>query len=159
MSNPTEKHFVTFYSPGTLMAETTTREIGEWNPMQACRMAKDVVERYGARPFGFVFVTKLCAEDVPDGRGGTLRVEPKEIRRSGMHHLGGTIATLADVETRNDPRESILRSNMRGNRIPAVVENCNSYKSVHPFEANDVLLDPDTGKVLARGSDYAKVPK
>jgi hypothetical protein len=150
----TEKHFVTFYSPGTFVAETTTREIGEWNRMQACRMAKDIVERHGARPFGFRFVTRLCADDVLDSRGGTLRVEPREIRRSGMHHLGGTIATLADVEARNDPKEEILRSNMRCNKIAAVVENCNSYKSVHPFEVDDLLLDPDTGTARASGRDY-----
>ena len=45
---------------------------------------------------------------------------------------------------------------LRCNHIAAVVENCNSYKSVHPFEKDDVLLDPETGAVLARGSDYAE---
>lgn len=150
MTTTREQNYVTFYSPGTLTAEHTKKPIENWDIPTACRMAKGVVERHSARPFAFVFSTDILAEDIDDGRGGKLHVEPKEIKHSGFHHLGGVIRTLADVERDNKVGEEILRSNMRCNKIAAVVENRNSYLATHPFAPGDVLVDPDTGAVLAR---------
>ena len=150
MTTTREQDFVTFYSPGTLVAEQTRKPIESWDIPTACRMAKLVVERHAARPFSFAFSTDILAEDIDDGRGGKLRVEPKEIKRSGYHHLGGVVRTLADVERDNKPDENILRSNMRCNKIAAVIECRNSYRSTHPFAPGDVLVDPDTGAVIAR---------
>ena len=36
------KHFVTFYSPGTFMSESTTKEIPELHPPLAARMAREI---------------------------------------------------------------------------------------------------------------------
>lgn len=145
-----EKHYVTFYSPGTLMSETTTEPIRAWNRELAVAMSKTIVERYGARPFAFRFLTRLEAEPVRTDRG-TMTVEPKETARSGLHFLGGTILTLSDVETRADPRDAILISNMRCNKIERVVENTNSWKSVTPFAPGDVVVDSN-GAIVAEAS-------
>jgi hypothetical protein len=41
-------HFVTFLSPGTFVAEDTTRPIESWDVKQAMKMADDIHERHGA---------------------------------------------------------------------------------------------------------------
>lgn len=127
MTTTREQDFVTFYSPGTLVAEQTRKPIESWDIPAACRMAKLIVERYGARPFAFVFSTDILAEDIDDGRGGKLRVEPKEIKLSGYHHLGGVIRTLADVERDNKPDEDpplqhARQRDSRRHRVPKLVQ-------------------------------------
>lgn len=148
----TTKHFVTFYSPGTFVSEQTTREIGEWDPRAAVALAEQIVERYGAKPYGFRFETRSCAPDVDDGAGGVIEGAQKTMKTSGLHFLGGRLDTIDDVERRNDPKESILRSNMRGNRIPIVCVNVNSWRATMPFEADSVIIGPD-GAVIERGDD------
>lgn len=155
MPNTRREHRVTFYSPGMMFSEQTTKPIGEWDARMAVGMAEEIVERHGAKPYAFRFSTEVVSDPVDDGEGGTMDVQPKEVATSGLHHLGGTVETLAQVVARNDPKESILRSNMEGNRIPAVVVNINSYKSVHPFEGDDVLLDA-AGSIVDRASNYSK---
>src|SRR4051812_1358216 len=115
MSQTQEKWSVVFYSPGTFVSETTWREIDAPHVAAACRMAESVVERYGAKPYGFHLVKSLTAAPVPDGRGGTLAVTPKELERSGMHFLGGELRTLDAVEADGLPDERILRDNIRCN--------------------------------------------
>ncbi len=145
-------HRVTFLSPGTFVAEQTSKPIGEkWSTYEAVKAAEDVVERYGAKPYAFYFATSITAPDVPDGMGGFLKVRPRETERSGLFFLGGTALTVTDVEARNDPRDEILLSNMRGNKW-VVVENVNSWKSVNPFGENDAIVD-EVGTVIARGDD------
>jgi hypothetical protein len=41
-----EKHFVTFLSPGTFMAEDSTKPISSWDIKKAQQMAAKVKERY-----------------------------------------------------------------------------------------------------------------
>lgn len=53
-----QQHFVTFYSPGTFMAEMTEKPIDSWDVKAAVKMAKSVKERYGATPYGFRFTTR-----------------------------------------------------------------------------------------------------
>lgn len=145
MTQPVRKHFVKFLSPGTFVAETTTKAIDSWDVAEACRMAEQIVERHGARPYGFRFLTKLVAEDIPDGEGGSLRVEPKEVASSGVHYLNGTILTLADIP--DDSEHAILRSNMRCNGFDRIVETRNGYRWTQPFNKGDKIVRD--GKVVA----------
>lgn len=127
-----KKHFVTFYSPGTLVSETTTKPIDSWDTDRAMEMAHEIKERHGATPYGFQFSTR----ERDDGD-----LDSHETARSQTYYLGGRIETLAEVEARNDPEEKILRSNMRGNGCDRIVVNENSWRMTRPFHADDVVLD------------------
>lgn len=125
------QHYVTFYSPGTLVHETSTKEIDSWDVQKAREMAKGVMERHGATPFAFRFITK--------GRK-TDDLDSKEIASSGRYYLGGKIETVKDIEARNDPEERILLSNMRGNGWDRVVTTTNGYRVTQPLNEDDVVL-------------------
>jgi hypothetical protein len=127
-----QKHFVTFYSPGTFVHEVTTRAIDKWDVDKAVEMARGIVERYNARPYGFRFSTRARS-------AGEL--DSKVTRESAMYYLGGKVETLAEVEARNDPKEEILRANMRGNDWPRIIVNDNSWRWTQPLEDDDVVLD------------------
>jgi hypothetical protein len=124
-----EKHFVTFYSPGTFVSETSTKEIAAWDADLAVSMARDIKERHAAKPYGFRFETQ-----VSDGW------EPKTVRNSGMYYLGGRLLTIDDIP---DTKENeTLRWNMSINDIKTVIENTNSWKVTMPFDKNkDTLLE------------------
>jgi hypothetical protein len=66
------------------------------------------------------------------------------------------VRTYEEVMAANDPKEEILRSNMRCNRYAAVVDNTNSYRSVLPLGKDDVVVD-ERGEIIAKGADY-KMP-
>lgn len=151
-----EQHFVTFVSPGTFIAETSTKPIEAWDTAMAVSMAKAVTERHGAKPYIFVFSTSIVADPVDDGRGGTLKVEPREIARSCNYFIGGNVLTLDDIKARNDPKENILVENMECNDFPIVVENCNSYKGILPFRDDDCIVSDD-GEVVERGNTQERV--
>jgi len=144
------KHKVTFLSPGTFVNEQTTRAIDEWDTSKAAKMAASIEERYGSKPYGFYFTTDIVSNDVDDGEGGKLKVQPKEVARSSMYFLGGELLTYEDIVARNSKDEEILRRNMLGNDYPVVIVNTNSWKVTLPFEKKDVLLD-DTGNVVVQG--------
>lgn len=128
------QHFVVFCSPGSFCSETTRQEIASWNVREACEMAKEVVERYGAKPYGFYFITRGRAYDKLDSR---------VVAESGMYYMGGYIKSLAEVIARNDPKESILLSNMKRNGWNNIIINNNSYKFTAPFTEEDTLLVPN----------------
>jgi len=94
-------------------------------------MSKKITERYGAKPFAFVFSTR---------ERGDKDLDSKTIKTSGRYFLGGKVLTLADVE-KQMPKETILISNMRCNGIKKVVVNDNSWRSIQPLEPKDVVLD------------------
>lgn len=119
-----ERHFVTFYSPGTFVHETTTKPIDSWSPAQAHELARDVKERYNQRPFGFKFTTRAREDDELDSR---------VVNESGMYYLGGKLETIEEV-TKREP-DSILASNMK----------CNGWKQV--------LKTPGGSTQLLRGGD------
>lgn len=127
-----EKHFVRFISPGTFFAETSEKEIKSWNVPAAVEMARNVTERHGAKPYAFQFFTRTR---------GPNDLDSKIAKTSHNYFLGGRIETYDEVCARNDPKEEILRSNMRNNNIKRVLVNTNSYKSVLPLEENDVVID------------------
>ena len=126
------KHFVTFYSPGTFFAETTTKPIDAWDVDKAVKMARKVNERYGAKPYGFQFSTRSRGDEDLDS---------KVTKESPMYYLGGRGETIEEVEARNDPKEKILRSNMRGNGYDKIVVNDNSWRFTGPLNPTDVILD------------------
>ncbi len=146
------KHQVTFYSPGTLFSESSTHDIESWDTAKAVEIAETVLARYNAKPYGFVFETIIVADDVPDGEGGFLKVQSKRVEKSGVHFLGGRLETYSDVVARNDPKEEILRSNMRGNEMWIVCVNTNSFRSTMPFEEQDVVVNAH-GTIVERGDD------
>jgi hypothetical protein len=126
-----EKHFVTFYSPGTFVSEMTVEPVDSWDVEEATSKARHIIERYGARPYGFRFTTRRN-----DGE-----LDSKEVRRSGMYFLGGEVLTLQQVKDRNDPADRILISNMECNGYEKVVENRNSWKATIPLNEGDTVLE------------------
>lgn len=126
-----KKHFVTFFSPGTMFSEESTEEIDSWNVEEARKRADDIVERHNATPYGFQFVTRERGEDDFDSR---------ETERSNMYYINCKVETLAEIEERNDPDESILRSNMKVNGWDKVAVTTKGWKSTHPLRKNDIVL-------------------
>ena len=152
MTQVREQEFVVFYSPGTMFAEVTSRPIESRDTRAAVAIAETIVERYQARPYGFRFETRIVANPIPDGRGGTLAVAAKTISESGTYYLGAILETIDDVASRADPREEILLRNMRWNDYPIVAVSTNGYRSTQPFREGDFVVDA-TGEVKERGDD------
>lgn len=127
-----KRHFVIFYSPGTLFAETSSRQIDKWDVDLAMEIAHEIVERHGAIPYGFRFSTRTR---------GKNDLDSYESENSRMYFLGGQIMTLKELEKLNNPDDKILISNMRINGYKRVVINTNSWKWVQPFNKGDIVLD------------------
>jgi len=125
-------HFVTFYSPGTFVAETTTREIESWDIEKAKSLAEDIVERYNAKPYGFRFLTREREDGDLDSHTSA---------QSNLYYLKGRIRTLEEVERTANPDERILLSNMRANGWNRVVETTTPWKWTQPLEDSDVILE------------------
>lgn len=126
------KPFVTFYSPGSFFAEMTTKEIASWDVELAKKMAGEIVERHGARPYGFRFIKRSRREDELDSR---------IVEESPFYFLGGKIETIEEIRARNDPDEKILLGNMESNGWDRIWRSPDGWKwsqLVWPF---DVLLD------------------
>lgn len=136
-----KKHFVTFLSPGTFVAEDTTKDVDDWDVDKALELAVGIVERHGAKPYGFYFSTRERGEQDFDS---------KETKRSGMYYIGGKIRTLQEVEAENDPENSILISNMKCNHWDKILVNTNSWKWTQPLKDGDVVLDPTQVKPKPR---------
>lgn len=126
-----QAHFVTFYSPGTLFPEETTKPIDTWNVEAALLLAAAITERHGAKPYAFAFSTRSR---------GPNDLDSKVTARSHFYFLGGKILTRADIAARNDPSDEILLKNMEYSDIPRVVENTNSWKVTVPLGPQDVVL-------------------
>jgi hypothetical protein len=127
-----QQHFVSFLSPGTFVSEESVRPIESWDVDQAVQMARSIVERHGATPYGFRFITRSRSPNDLDSR---------ETARSPTYYLGGTIETYEQVCARNDPKEEILRSNMRCNGYDRIITNNNSWKFTAVLNKDDVVLD------------------
>lgn len=125
------KHFVTFYSPGTFVAEETTKPIDAWDTVAALTMAKSIVERHEARPYGFHFTTRSR---------GPQDLDSKVTASSGIHYFGVKVETLADVEARATPSDDILLSNMRINGWGRVVTTTSGWRATMPLRDDDVVL-------------------
>jgi hypothetical protein len=131
MTDTIEKHFVTFLSPGTFMAESTTKEISSWNVSKAKSMADTIEERYSAVPYAFYFTTRTR---------GPEDLDSKVTATSPTYYIHCKVETLEEIEARNLPDERILRSNMRGNGYAKVVVTKRGWKWTQPLRDGDVVL-------------------
>ena len=127
-----QKHFVTFYSPGTFVSEATEKPVEAWDVKIACRMARKIKERYAATPYAFRFSTR--------GRGDN-DLDSKITATSPLYYLGGTVRTAEEVLAGTDPKEDILRLNVSGNGYKRIIVNDNSWRFTAPLEEGDVVLD------------------
>lgn len=127
-----KQHFVHFYSPGTFMSEESALPITSWDVDVAKEMARHVKERHGATPYGFRFVTR---------ERGPNDLDSRQSARSNMYYLGGTVETAEQIFARNDPKEDILRSNIRSNGYDRIIINTNSWKFTAGLNADDVVLE------------------
>jgi len=125
--------FCNFLSPGTLFSEQRRIEIESRDLVKLAAYAKaGVVERHGAKPYGFRF---------EDGNGKAL---------TGVHWLTGRVVRYDDVP--DDKEHQLMRSNMCDPECCVVVENTNSYRFTGEFGEEDILIDWE-GNVLCRGND------
>ena len=127
-----KKHFVIFYSPGTFMAEQTTKPIEAWDIDAAVAMSATIEERHGATPYGFRFTTRARAED---------ELDSKEIGRSSMYYLQGKIRTYDEVVADNLEDEETLRWNMKTNGFDRIWQSTKGWKWTQPLRPDDVVLD------------------
>lgn len=123
-----KQDFVTFYSPGTFVAEMTTREVASWNVTKAVEMMPDIEERHGARPYGFQFFTK---------KRGWRDFEPKEVKRSGMYYVNCRVQTLEDILTEGP---GVLAQNMQSNGWDRVVSPREGWAWSQPLREGDTVL-------------------
>ena len=126
-----QAHFVRFYSPGTFMAEITEKPIDNWNVQKAIAMSEGINERYGATPYGFMFLTKGREDHELDSR---------IINKSGMYYLHGKIKTVEELRAENNSQNRILISNMECNNWKRVVQNTRGYLWTMPLDENDIVL-------------------
>lgn len=136
-----EKHFVTFYSPGTFVAETSEKPIESWNVDIAMEMAREIIERYDATPYAFIFTTRAR---------GPADLDSKIVKRSGRYFLGGTVRTLKEVQRDNLPDEHILLRNMECNGYKRVITNKNSWEWKQPLEEGDCVLNFEAKKKIRK---------
>jgi len=94
-----KKHFVTFYSPGTFVAEQTEKPVESWNIETAISMAKEIKERYNALPYGFQFTTRERSENDLDSHVSET---------SPFYYLGGKVFTLKQLKEIGNPGDRIL---------------------------------------------------
>jgi hypothetical protein len=129
-----EKHFVTFLSPGTFVAEDRTVPIESWDTDKAQAMADLVRERYDATPYAFYFTTRMRSDS---------ELDSSVAKKSPLYYLPHCkVETLAEVKRRNDPKNSILIANMEGNGYEKIVTTTRGWKWAQPFKDTDVLLEP-----------------
>ncbi len=126
-----KQNFVQFFSPGTLFAEITEKEIKEWDIGKAKRMSKSIEERYGATPYAFQFLTRAREDN---------ELDSKIIKKSPMYFVNCRVETLDEVLKRNDPKERILRSNMKNNGYDRIAVTTKGWKFTQPMGERDVCL-------------------
>ena len=127
-----QQHFVTFYSPGTFVAETTTKPIDTWGTDKAIEMARNVTERYGATPYAFRFSTRSRNDD---------ELDSSVTDKSGFYYLGGKVETLEQVKARATEADRTLASSMESNGYDRIVTTTNGYSWTQPLRDGDVVLD------------------
>jgi hypothetical protein len=144
-----EKHFVTFYSPGTFVAETTEKPIDSWDVKKAMSMARAIKERYDAMPYGFRFSTRSRGDE---------ELDSKIAATSPLYWLGGKVETLAQVKARATKKDEILVSNMEINHYDRIITNTNSWSWTQPLMPGDVVLDFKVNNAKRRSKKFQTQP-
>lgn len=122
-------NFVTFVSVGAIIDEKTVKPIKYRNVTEAKEMASEIVERHGARPFGFYFIT--TNGEKPGSK------EYKE-DRSGMYYIGGVVKKIEELDqTRYRDIISAL-SDLDVNRC--IFVKSGKYEVVKPFMDHDCVI-------------------
>lgn len=145
-----KKHYVVFISPGSFVDEMTSKPIESWDTKAAIALAETIVERYGAKPYAFMFKTYDELPDVVDEDGHRRSVEARELAASGRHYIDGTVLTRDDVVALKDPKLSIMESNMRNVGSEIVCRTTRSYTHHGVFAPGDCVVDAK-GEVVERG--------
>jgi len=126
-----KKDYVTFYSPGTMVAETTRREVPSWSVAKVLKILPDIEERYGAKPYGFRFTTM---------KRGMRDFAPREVAQSNMYYVNCDVQTLEELEERGEKEERILLQNMKTNGWDKIVTTKSGWKWSHPLQDGDIVL-------------------
>lgn len=130
-----QKHFVEFYSPGTFMSETSRKEIDSWDTAKAIEMMGSIVERYGARPYGFRFLTY--------GRSAN-ELDSHEVARSHTYYVNCDILTKDEILADDDPRFKIMRANVECNGIKRIARTRSGWLGHYPMsDADEVIEAPN----------------
>jgi len=130
--------FRIFISSSVAIANSASTTEAAYAPLSthlfgtSAQLARKVKERHGTTPFAFFFSTRAR---------GDADLDSRVVKQSGRYFLGGKVETLAEVEARNDPKEEILRFNMRANKWYRIATNTNSWRVTQPLEADDVVLE------------------
>ena len=156
MTSARRQEFVVFMSPGSFFDETSSKPIALFGRLgdidardvtKALDMSKDIVERYGAVPYGFCFETRIVADPVSDGEGGELTVPSKTVASSGTYFLGGEVKTYEEIQA--EKPNSVLARNMR-NPGWEIVWTRPGY-GTRVFGPSDFVVSVETGEVIERG--------
>ncbi len=126
-----KQHFINFYSPGTMVAEVSSKPIDSWNVKLGQKMAKSITERHNAIPYAFRFITRGRKDD---------ELDSVIIDRSPFYYFNVKIETYKQIKARNDPKDRILLSNMKCNKWNRVVTTIKGWKCTLPLGKEDIVL-------------------
>lgn len=121
------QHFVEYFYPGLLFAESSSRQI-------ATHSVGEALKGMSKKAYGFKLYDKqILRAMVEDGTSTTVE---KTLNESGMYYPGGVIYTMAEIK--NQQGESILYCNMWGNDYKKVVKT--RLGNYQPFTDKDRIL-------------------
>lgn len=120
--------YIVFMSPGSFVSESDTKKI----KTKDIKIAVSMVKAIRQRPYGFYY---------EDGNGK---------QKGPFYYITGTLQRYEEIP--NTREFDILKSNMRCNEWPIVIENRNSYRITRPFGEKDVVIDWD-GNITIKGND------
>lgn len=130
-----QQHYVEFQSPGTFLSEVSRKKIDAWDTTTAIEMMREVKERYGARPYGFRFLTF--------GRGPN-DLDSREIARSHFYYVNCDVLTAEEILADDDPNYQIMRSNVRSNGTKRVARTRSGWLGHYPMCDDDQMIEaPD----------------
>lgn len=142
-------YLVTYYSPGTFFSESSSYKFTEFNLWKFCQKAKEISERYDAKPYGFNFQKLEIPVDLPKTEGFKVTVEPKILEKSGTFYITGDVIFSENLIGKD---EQILKSNLESNNNGVGIVNNNSFKFRGAFEKDDNIVNWD-GLIIRRGND------